>query len=301
MPKIPTQSVGSLHRTVQITGGDVRIYAIGDMGREGPAQAGVANAMEILCQQQRPDALVFLGDNIYDDGVESVDDPGWQTKLMQYYQGDCISQVPIYAIVGNHDYSGSVQAQIDYSLVNTQWNMPFRFYDVSFGDLLSLTVMDGWYPNYCFGLDSECAVNFMLESIEQNKSKTWRLVASHYPIRSASAQSSNHSGGVKGKIFERILCATKTPVTAFLAGHAHHLEHSKAIGCDMDLIVSGAGGGSDLYAVNSELDQSNYFVQSVNGFAEIYATSDSIQYALYDSNANQIYLSVEKKVLTTPN
>jgi predicted MPP superfamily phosphohydrolase len=118
------------------------------MGREGPAQAGVAKAMETLCKQQRPDALIFLGDNIYREGVESVDDPGWQTKLMQYYQGDCIRNVPIYAALGNHDYMGNAQAQIDYSNISTQWNMPFRFYDVSFGNILSLTVTDSWYPDY---------------------------------------------------------------------------------------------------------------------------------------------------------
>jgi hypothetical protein len=135
----------------------------------------------------------------------------------------------------------------------------------------------------------------MLNSIKRNKAKAWRIVASHYPIRSASARSSSHSGGSKGNILERILCASKDPVAAYLSGHAHHLEHSKAYGCDMDLIVSGAGGGSDLYEINAELDESNVFVQSVNGFAEIYATSKSIQYALYNSSATRIYLSVEKR------
>lgn len=293
-PKIPQHASDSLHQTVALAKRQVRLQIIGDMGKQGLAQDLVSTAMEKRCQQQKPDALIFLGDNIYVAGVTSVDDPKWHNDLLQYYQSPCLQDVPIYALLGNHDYRGNAQAQIDYNSKDPRWNMPFRYYQVQFGDLLSITMLDTWFPNIClFSSDGNCMLNFTWNTLSNNNTLPWRLVAGHHPIRSASLASSKHAGGVNGRILESILC--QLAPDAYLAGHSHHLEHSISPVCDMDIIVSGAGGGRNLYPVKTELKSNEKFARSIHGFVELFATPHRMEYLFFDTNNRWLYTTTRKQ------
>ena len=57
-----------------ITEGHVRFVAIGDAGEGNDAQFAVADVVEQVCTAQGCDFAIYLGDNFYDVGVESVDD-----------------------------------------------------------------------------------------------------------------------------------------------------------------------------------------------------------------------------------
>jgi len=294
-PKIPTRASSELHQLHEVQGDTVRLQLLGDMGWDGEPQKRVADAMEKQCKKNKPDALVFLGDNIYREGVDSIDDPKWQTHLLNFYQGDCLKEVPIYAALGNHDYIKNAQAQIDYSSKNPRWRMPFRYYDVAFSDVLSLTVGDAWFPNYCFSSDENCALNFLGYSLKKHSDKPWRLVATHYPIKSISAASSGHRGSGKGWLTDKYLCAQDSSPTAYVSGHAHHLEHNRLSSCDMDLLVAGAGGGSDLYPIDeSRLDEVE-FAKSTYGFLELTATPESLTYAFFEDTGEQLYTSTKTR------
>ena len=280
---------GDLHQTHEIQNSTVRLQLIGDMGWNGDAQRQVAASMEARCLEHKPDALIFLGDNIYKEGVDSVDDPKWDTHLLDFYQSRCLQNIPIYAILGNHDYAKNAQAQIDFSHKSNRWHMPFRYYDVAFGDLLSFTAGDGWFPNYCFRELKNCALNFIGQSLEKHRDKPWRIVAAHYPIKSISAASSGHRGGFKGWVHEQFLCGQTVPPTAYVSGHAHHLEHNRLTRCGMDLLISGAGGGSNLYPIQEERLNEVEFAESTYGFLEILANKNAITYSFFDNDAQKIY------------
>ena len=58
----------------------LRFVALGDGGEGNATQYKVGEAIKKWCQAQSDDApgcdfALYLGDNFYDDGVESVDDP----------------------------------------------------------------------------------------------------------------------------------------------------------------------------------------------------------------------------------
>ncbi len=79
--------------------------------------------MLVKAQQELPQFIISTGDNIYPNGVDSVDDKQWQTKFKNVYTGDAL-KLPWYAVLGNQDYRLSPEAQVEYSRHDAQWNMP---------------------------------------------------------------------------------------------------------------------------------------------------------------------------------
>jgi tartrate-resistant acid phosphatase type 5 len=86
--------------------------------------------------------VISVGDHFYDVGARSVTDPRFQCGWADlFYAGPSTSAAgrtrqnastmpppPWYLVLGNHDYSGDIQAQIDYSRVHAGWNMPARYF-----------------------------------------------------------------------------------------------------------------------------------------------------------------------------
>ena len=123
---------------------ELNFLSVGDWGVVNEHQAAVAQQMGVYADQYDAEFVVALGDNFYDNGVASTDDEQWQTTFDDVFTADSL-QVPWYALLGNHDYRGSAQAQIDYYLdgVDDRWVMPDQFYTQVFGDgLLRLVVID---------------------------------------------------------------------------------------------------------------------------------------------------------------
>jgi len=63
----------------------------------------------------QPAFVLGLGDNFYDDGVDSVDDPKWKSFWVDSYLTYESLRVPWKAVLGNHDYDGNPDAQIDFT------------------------------------------------------------------------------------------------------------------------------------------------------------------------------------------
>ena len=83
------------------------LLAVGDTGRphrwfpglfEG--QVAVANGMAAEDEREPIDAVILLGDNFYNIGVESVTDPQWDSKFETPYAN---INLPFYPALGNHD------------------------------------------------------------------------------------------------------------------------------------------------------------------------------------------------------
>ncbi len=121
---------------------ELDFLAVGCTGSGDANQSRVAQAMEQECVRKRPDAVLYLGDNFYPHGVSSPDDPQWQSKFENMFSGPCLSATKFYAIPGNHDYAGSVAAQIQYTAMQNRWVMPARFYRLEWGKFLQLVAYD---------------------------------------------------------------------------------------------------------------------------------------------------------------
>ena len=104
------------------------LVVVGDWGRYGSDdQKAVATAMGRTAAAIRSRFVISLGDNFYEDGVQSVTDRHWQESFEQVYTAPSL-QTKWDVILGNHDYRGNVQAQLDYARHSKRWQMPDRMF-----------------------------------------------------------------------------------------------------------------------------------------------------------------------------
>src|ERR1700692_2120748 len=116
-------------------GGAVNFLVVGDWGRQGTNhQRDVAVQMGKAAAALGSRCVVSVGDNFYEDGVASTADPQWHSSFEEIYAAPSL-QIPWYVALGNHDYRGVPQAQIDYAKSSMRWRMPSRYYKVSGADL----------------------------------------------------------------------------------------------------------------------------------------------------------------------
>lgn len=267
-------------------------YIFGDSGTGGPAQAQMAEILEKECEKARPDGILLLGDNFYQKGVSSVEDPQWEEKLFRPYGKPCIGTVPIFAVLGNHDYKGNVEAQIAMTNVEERWHMPQRFYRINFGSLLQVVAMDTNRITFC--LDPNiCSLDFLKDSLASKDDFRWNIVMGHHPVKSASLKynKSSHMIGdsIRSKIMRHYICGK---ADAYLAGHAHHLEHRHEKDCQTDLFISGAGG-AELYGVMPQPE--SLFTASQHGFIMLDVSQESLVWRVIGEDGTTLYQTVSHK------
>jgi tartrate-resistant acid phosphatase type 5 len=279
--RVPRNRVGPLHQEVP-SGQTLRLFIVGDTGSGNENQYRVAKEMEMRCEMYGVDAILLLGDNAYQGGMYSVDDEQWTTKVEKPYGGPCLKDVPIYAILGNHDYKSNPASQIQYSSISPRWKMPNRFYSVDFGFLLKIVAIDSTLSDFCFN-PKFCSLDYMLEALQQ-PTTIWRLVMSHHPLKTASAQGHGHTGGARGLLIKPFVC---NKADFWVAGHAHMLEHRTFDGCSLQHFVSGGGGG-DLTQVDP--DATDYlFSLSSHGYMELELTREQAVSRFFSDAGTKLY------------
>ena len=170
------------------------LLAIGDYGADTETLRQNARMMR---QWASADATLALGDNFYNWGVQSVDDPQWRA-----FENSFRLTHPFYAVLGNHDYLGDVDAQIAYQHHHpgTFWRMPSRYYDkvlgnahVFFLDTFTLCPRESLACSLGMGRlglgggPRDDAQYQWLASKLARSTATWKVVVGHYPVFSNGA------------------------------------------------------------------------------------------------------------------
>lgn len=260
--------------------GKFELLFLGDTGTGGEEQFKVASAMEAYCLKHSPSAVVLLGDNFYMSGVSSVDDPQWESKFKKPYGSPCLSQLPFYAVLGNHDYRLSPKAQIKYRGSQPSWFMPHRFYRLNFGQRLQIVAIDTNVLDLC-GSGAHCTLDFLRQSLEDRQGRE-TIIVGHHPFESLSGK--YKLPGLQSRILRRTLCGEDV---TYIAGHSHHLEHRRSDACKLDIFISG-GGGARLYPVRP-LDTDGRFALSQHGFLRLKVSSEVSEFTFFDSEGQALY------------
>lgn len=249
----------------------VRALVFGDWGFGGKSQQAVADAMvaRIRRSPAPPNFVITTGDNFYPSGVKSADDPIWAAYYEKIYAAKEFD-VPWRPTLGNHDYKGSIEAQIAYSQRNARWDLPARFYsfkeDLGQGKSIEFFAID----TTPLGYRSEDTEQLTWLAAQLGASQaTWKVVIGHHPLYSHSKRPYNQT---LIRRLEPLL--SEHGVDLYMAGHDHSLELVKAQKGVLHL-VSGAGGGPSK-AYEARWTDASHYAATGGGFVWLRASKDEL-------------------------
>lgn len=230
-----------------IRASDVHALVFGDWGRDNTVQKEVAAAMRTYVKSHADSDpvqfAVLVGDNFYDTGVASTDDPQWKTKFEDMYDSK-VMDFPFYAVLGNHDWGQDPVAQITYAQAHpgTRWQMPGFWYARSFPADSPAPVLEIFFVDTCLWTQNtqplaDKQLAWLRTSLEHSKAR-WKMVAGHHPIFSDGIHGREESTIRLRSILEPVFKAAKVDV--YVAGHDHDLQRLIIPDHSTLFLVSGA-------------------------------------------------------------
>jgi acid phosphatase len=269
---------------------------IGDWGRRGhDNQTNVAQQMGVTAAAINSRFTVSMGDNFYENGVTGLDDPQWQASFEKIYTADSL-QSPWKIILGNHDYRGNVQAQLDYAKTSKRWQLPARYYvetqplpDGAKADFFYLdtspfiTKYIGTRTNIS-GQDSQAQLNW-LDAALQKSTAQWKIVIGHHPIYTALAPDSYGEHDTPELIARLDPILRKHGIRIYINGHDHNLQCVTLN--NLTYVTNGAG--SETYDQSSPTIR-NGFVSGSHGFMTVSLSSQKLEFSLIDMAGATLYV-----------
>ena len=256
---------------------------LGDWGRGGAhRQREVGACMGRVAEGMGSRFVLSLGDNFYEDGVTGPDDPQWAGSFESVYPHPAL-MTPWHAILGNHDYRGSVEAQLRYRGGNGRWRMPARFY------ARSETLADGTRADF-FHLDTSpflqrylgtrtnvmgqdtAAQLLWLERQLAASTAAWKIVVGHHPLFTATG-GKHDTPELIGPLQPML---ARYGVQAYLAGHIHNLQEVQVDG----VVYLTSGAGSQLGRV--KFLQRSGFAAERHGFVAARLAREALVLAYID-------------------
>ena len=199
----------------------LEIFAIGDAGRGNTDQVNTAIAMKNYADKIPVEFVLYLGDNCYSSGFSSIYDEKWKTRFEDIYDYPSLD-VPFYAILGNHDYVGNEEAELQYSATfDTNFTLPSKYYsfsrilpdstEIQFIMLDTIILVNG-------GQEADRELNWFENEISSSTAD-WKVVCGHYPLYSNGAHGNKTS---LINMIEPLLINYNADL--YIAGHDHDLE-----------------------------------------------------------------------------
>lgn len=280
----------------------VRFVVMGDTGTGSDGQYRVASAIAQMCTARGGcDFGVLCGDNIYDTGVDDVDDAQWQEKFEAPYMG---ISFPFYATLGNHDYGappvlsflGGIGidprrgvAQVDYAAASPKWQMPDTIYQAVEGpvELVSLNTNAMFWADLsaverALGFDDENDRQIaLMGQWEAASTSPWRVAFGHHPYLSNGPH--GNAGSYDNVIIDGLIGSGSELKTFFedhvaghydvyFSGHDHSVQ-DMGTARGTDWVVTGAGAKYTPF----EGDNATLFQHSGTGFVLVEATDTTFQ------------------------
>lgn len=205
---------------------------------------------------RRPaDALLFLGDNFYSEGLEAREAAerirdNYVTPWCSFIANDgprygevssgCTvpvearRPVPIFVSLGNHDYNTADSPKLQRELVPqfiSNWSMPHDLVDVhELGHGVSLIVVDSEAMDR--GVDPAPVADALREA-----KGPFRIFVGHHPVSEGPSRFN--------RALETAMTSAGVPVQLLLAGHEHNLQFTEP-GAPYPALVAISGSGSRL-------------------------------------------------------
>ena len=272
---------------------ELTFLIFGDWGRGGEFhQRDVANQMGLAATKRRCRFIVSVGDNFYEKGVQSAADPQWKSSCEDVYTAPSLG-VPWYAILGNHDYKGRPQAQLDYAKTHPNWKMPARYFSaieptgekekVEFFFIDTSPFVEQYRKNVDMrdeinSQDTAAQVRWLDHALS-NSTATWKIVIGHHPIFSGGTEH-----GDQPELIQAINpLLEKHRVSAYFNGHDHDLQH--IVRGSVEYFNTGAGSK----VRESGPTEGSRFYRGTPGFMAVTLTAKEMHVEIIDYTGAPLY------------
>lgn len=252
----------------------IEFAAYGDWGSASVDLAQTVSSVASVVPNR--DFVILLGDNAYPAGFTSVNDPQFDTFSNVVASG---VSYPHYMLLGNHDYVGSISAQIEYGTKDPRWVLPSTYYKETIekdGVSLCLIMID----TVKFDDTQALWLSDQLNQSDCNPSTHWVIVNGHYPIWSAGIYSD--SSTLKRKLLPIL---HEYGVQLYLCGH----EHLHEVLYDGKVVQVVSGASAEPRSGRTFKDHPNMIWgasgKSIMGFIHVTVTKDSLQVHITSSDS----------------
>ena len=275
--------------------GSFNFIIVSDFGWNGEGhQQEVADQMAKTADSIRVKFIATCGDNFQISGVASTQDPLWMKSFENVYSKNSL-QVEWFPVLGNHDYKGNTQAEIDYSKISRRWRMKDRYYTFSkkVNDTVSARfifldtppLVEEYQKNpegYPDVAKQDTAKEMRwLKDVLANSKEQWILVFGHHPVYSASTKHGNTK-----EMIERVKpLLEKYRAQFYFCGHDHDLQRLHEKGGNVDYVVTGTGGETRECSTN----KMSVFSHSEPAFSVVSLKGDSARVSFVGIRGNLIY------------
>lgn len=284
----------------------INFLVLGDFGRHGEYyQKEVAQQMTKAAATLDADFVISVGDNFYPNGVQSTQDMQWKSSFEDIYSSHFLHK-DWFITLGNHDYNGNIQAQLEYAKISRRWHLPSLYYkktiELDNGDKMLLVFMDtNPFIDSYYSKGEEMEENvkrqdtiaqkkWLIETLNTtDKSIKWKIVIGHHPMYSGGKRKNSKDTKTMEDKFASLFDQYK--VDAYLCGHEHDLQVIKPKNRYTTQFLSGAGcevrptGNREgtLFAVSEpgfmtfSVTDKKVLVQLVNAFGKIVYITELIK------------------------
>ena len=278
----PFREVACTSETAPVTiagpsGSSLRLLAVGDAG-EGPEERGshLATTIAEMRRIEGADAMLLLGDNIYRCGAKNSSDPAWQRVIAPLFTVG----VPIYPVLGNHDWGRKEQVGCTFSNPAAQiektgtagfelWRFPARSYIVQ-TEVAELILFDSTPIAHQWPEEVEQAFCPLRAALAAPKTRPWRIVVGHHPLYSCGDHGNEQSTLNMRDALQTLL--VQSEVDLYVSGHDHDLELAPAPVESPVFLVSGSASKTRRRGACEE--SQNFRI--AGGFAVLDLTADDL-------------------------
>jgi tartrate-resistant acid phosphatase type 5 len=226
----------------------VRFLIVSDEGgRASDSQKAVAVAMGKEAERIDAQFVLTAGDNFHQDGIASSKEKRWNLEFEEVYSARAL-QIPWFPSLGNHDYRGNVDGEIEYSRFSARWKMPSRYYaqTIPIDDSSALLIVHLDTSPFIDKYRTESSVYHMdgqstseqlrwLDSVLTVSTARWKLVIGHHAIYYAEPGKNDSN-----EMIEKVLPILKAHgIPLYVSGHYHFFQHITRGG--MDFVICGGG------------------------------------------------------------
>ena len=253
----------------------VVFLAYGDAGFGDDRQRRVGASMATVCCSRACNFVVGLGDNHQGNGFVGVDDPAFADRFEVPYAA--FGAVDFWLTLGNHDWMGAAQAEIDYTLRSDRWRMPAQGYAVpDLPSWLNIVTFDAWGAEQLGSLaESQLAV--LREGLCGKPG--WLIAVGHVP-----AYSSGEHGD--DSFIQGLLTGELSPCAPqlYLSGH----DHDQELMVTPELTQVVAGSAADVRKLNGRGANSTFAREGL-GFVALEVTATTLLITFYDGDGEVVF------------